>query len=250
MRQRHRNWIIAGKPRGDNHVSYRTYKNAKCQFRSQLRKCAENYLNDLNKDIDEAAELDSAFFSKKINKKRKGSTSSAVSEVEFLEGHVCRDPQQIAAGWGNTFKIFMQTLREIIMTQNLKKKQADSQVDDIMAELSSCSDRDPGHFSILEIRKAVRLLKTKKVCGNDNVYNELLIHGGNALYRQISLLFTDMFTCGYIPDLLEQGVIITLHKGGRKSKKDPNNYRAITLSSAILKLFERILLKLLECNLT
>ena len=59
-----------------------------------------------------------------------------------------------------------------------------------------------------------------------------------------------MFTCGYIPDSLKQGVIITLHKGGRKSKKDPNNYRAITLSSAILKLFERILLKLLECNLT
>ena len=59
-----------------------------------------------------------------------------------------------------------------------------------------------------------------------------------------------MFTCGYIPDLLKQGVIITLHKGGRKSKKGPNNYRAITLLSAILKLFERILLKLLECNLT
>ena len=99
------------------------------------------------------------------------------------------------------------------MTQNLKK-QVDSQVDDIMAELSSCSDRDPGHFSIFELKKAVRLLKTKKACGNDNVYNEHLIHGV------------------------------------RKSKKDPNNYRAITLSSAILKLFERILLKLLECNLT
>ena len=58
------------------------------------------------------------------------------------------------------------------------KKQVDSQVDDIMAELSSFSNRDPGHFSILEIRKAVRLLKTKKACGNDNVYNEHLIHGG------------------------------------------------------------------------
>ena len=119
-----------------------------------------------------------------------------------------------------------------------------------MAELSSCSDRDPGRFSIFELRKAVRLLKAKKACGNDNEYNEHLIHGGNELYRQISLLFTDMFTCGYFPDLLKQGVIITLHKGVRKSKKEPNNYRAITLSSAILKLFERILLKLLECNLT
>ena len=91
-----------------------------------------------------------------------------------------------------------------------------------MAGLSSCSDRDPGHFSILEIRKAVRLLNSKKAYGNDNVYNEHLIRGGNELYRQISLLFTDMFTCGFIPNLLKQGVIITLHKGGRKAKKDPN----------------------------
>ena len=185
----------------------------------------------------------------KINKKRKGSTSSAGSEVKFLKGHVCRDPQQIAASWGNTFKIFMRTLERDHYDAEFKK-QVDLQVDNIMAELSSCSDRDPGHLSILEIRKAVRLLKTKKACGNDNVYNEHLIHGGNELYCQISLLFTDMFTCRYIPDLLKQGVIITLHKGGRKSKKDPNNYRAITLSSAILKLFERVLLKLHECNLT
>ena len=134
------------------------------------------------------------------------------------------------------------------MMQNFQN-QVDSQVDDIMAELSLCSDRDPGHFSNLEIRKAVRLPKTKNACSNDNVYNEHLIHGGNELFHQIALLFTDMFTCGYIPDSLKQVVIITLHKGGRISKKDPNNYRAISFSSAILKLFECILFKL-ECNLT
>ena len=47
-----------------------------------------------------------------------------------------------------------------------------------------------------------------------------------------------------------QGIIITLHKGGRKSKTDPNNYRAITLSSAILKLFERLLLARVEANIS
>ena len=249
MRQRRRSWIVAGKPRGDNHVSFREYKNAKCQFRSQHRKCAEKYLNDLNKDIDEAAELDSAFFWKKVNKKRKGSTSSAGSEVEFSKGHVCRDPQQIATGWGEYFQRLYADTESDHYDEEFKT-QVDLQVDDIMAELSSCSDRDPGHFSVSEIKKAVKLLKTKKACGNDNIYNEHLIHGGNELFRQLSMLYTDMFTCGYIPDSLKQGVIITLHKGGRKSKKDPNNYRAITLSSAILKLFERILLKLLECNLT
>ena len=46
-----------------------------------------------------------------------------------------------------------------------------------MAELSSCPDRDPGNFSVLEIRKAVKLLKSKKACGNDNIYNEHILHG-------------------------------------------------------------------------
>ena len=41
MRQRRRDWILAGKPRGDNDESYRQYKHAKRQFRNQHRKCAE-----------------------------------------------------------------------------------------------------------------------------------------------------------------------------------------------------------------
>ena len=63
-------------------------------FGINIGNAQKNYLNELNKDIDDAAELDSAFFWRKINRKRKGSTS----EVEF-KGQVCSDPQQIATGW-------------------------------------------------------------------------------------------------------------------------------------------------------
>ena len=51
-------------------------------------------------------------------------------------------------------------------------------------------------------------------------------------------LFTQMFCIGYIPDRMKSGTIITLHKGGKKRTDDPNNYRAITLTSVVLKLFE------------
>ena len=40
------------------------------------------------------------------------------------------------------------------------KEHVDLQVNNIMNELSSCSDRYPGHFLVSEIRKAVKLLKT------------------------------------------------------------------------------------------
>ena len=59
-----------------------------------------------------------------------------------------------------------------------------------------------------------------------------------------------MYNNSYIPPSLKQGIIISLHKGGRKSKTDPNNYRAITLSSVLLKLFERIILEMVEACLS
>ena len=49
---------------------------------------------------------------------------------------------------------------------------------------------------------------------------------------------------------MKEGIIITLHKGGKKSKIDPNNYRAINLSSAILKLFEKLLLEKVKSAIT
>ena len=121
MRQRRRNWIIGGKPRGGgggNDVSYRTYKNAKCQLRSQHRKCAENYSNDLNKDIDEAAELDSAFFWKKSTRSVKDLHQAQVLKWNFYNVMSAVIHSRFLLGRGNTFKIFMRTLREIIMTQN------------------------------------------------------------------------------------------------------------------------------------
>jgi len=51
-------------------------------------------------------------------------------------------------------------------------------------------------------------------------------------------VFTQMFRTGYIPDRMKCGTIITLHKGGKKRTDDPNKYRAITLTSVILKLLK------------
>ena len=46
----------------------------------------------------------------------------------------------------------------------------------------------------------------------------------------------------HVPVEMKRGTIITLFKGGNKRKDDPDNYRAITLSSVLLKLLERIIL--------
>ena len=99
-------------------------------------------------------------------------------------------------------------------------------------------------------RKAVKTLKKKEACGQDCVYNEPSIHGSDTLYEHLAKFYTDIFNTLCIQSCLKQGIIIILHKGGRKSKTDPNNYRAITLSSDILKLFERLLLVRVEASIS
>ena len=59
-------------------------------------------------------------------------------------------------------------------------------------------------------------------------------------------LFTAMLRLSHIPDDMKKGVIITLYKGGNKAKSDPNSYRAITLSSVFVRLYESVLLHILD----
>ena len=120
----------------------------------------------------------------------------------------------------------------------------------IKEEIASVRNSNSTYISIKDDKKAVKVLKKKKACGHDCIYNEHLINGGDVLYEQLAKFYTDMYNNSYIPPSLKQGIIITLHKGGRKSKTDPNNYRTITLSSVLLKVFERIILEMVEASLS
>ena len=215
MREKRRKWIIEGRPRGLNFSTYKDYKNAKRLFRAQHPKCAEAFLTELNLEIDQAAELDSAVFWKKVNSRRKLSHINAGAEIKF-GSNVCRDPKEIAKGWGHYFRdLYSDTERSHYDARF--KHEVDQKVQNIMTEIKSSRDRDPAFISVDNVRTAVKLLKGKKACGPDCIYNEHLINGGSMLYKQLAIFFTDMYNYGYIPARLKQGIIITLHKGGRKS---------------------------------
>ena len=239
MRNARRLWISEGRPRGNNHASYRKYKAAKCQFRSHHRLCAEDYLSSLNAEIDQFAELDSAYFWKMVNGRRKLSSLGTGCQIEF-NGRIHRDPEEIAIGWGNYFHaLYSDTERPHF--DPLYRNIIDTRLENVMQELSNTHDSDSVTFTVDMVKETIQKLKKKKACGCDNVYNEHLLYGTDKLFAEL-VLFSDMYNYSYIPKSMKRGTIITLHKGGRKSKKDPNNYRAITLTSAVLKLFERLVL--------
>ena len=113
-------------------------------------------------------------------------------------------------------------------------------VDDLKMQFKEFNLENDIYMSDLQL--ALKRLKTGKACGLDGIYTEHLKYGGDTLHEFLLSLFNLMYTHSYIPLGLKRGLIITLYKGGNKRKDDPSSYRAITLSSSILKLYEGILL--------
>ena len=90
-----------------------------------------------------------------------------------------------------------------------------------------------------EISKCIKELKNKKSSGCDSVLNEMLKYGHYYLLQPLKKLFNLVLCSSKYPSLWSFGTITPLHKKG--SISDPSNYRGITISSCIGKLFNKIL---------
>ena len=100
-----------------------------------------------------------------------------------------------------------------------------------------------------EIKQHLQVIKCSKggkACGEDRVYYENFIYGGPIVPDILRKLFSAMLKFSHTPTAMKRGIIITLYKGGKRKKSDPNSYRAITLLSVVLKLYEKVLLSLFK----
>ena len=94
-------------------------------------------------------------------------------------------------------------------------------------------------FTINEIKQSISKLKNGKSCGPDQILNEFLTNGKDALCGPISKLFNIILTSKCFPQTWSIGTISSLYKNG--DHLDPNNYRGITLLSCLSKLFPNTL---------
>ena len=67
-------------------------------------------------------------------------------------------------------------------------------------------------------------------------YGDMIVQS----YKSRSKQSTLMFILSYIPINMKRGIIVTIFKGGNKIRNDPNNYRTITLSSILIRLYEAV----------
>lgn len=245
MKSKRINWINVGRPRNADNKYHKSYKNAKRVFRRVHRHTVENHLRQLHDEIDKLAEVDSGMFWREVNRRRKKTASQAGSEIKF-NGRVIRDPQNIANEWGKYFRELYTPSQNVAFDSSFKSSIC-NELENIMSQ--NVTENLNEHIVYeTDIEAATRLCKKGKACGDDNIFYEHIIYGGPIVCKVLANLFTSMLKLSYAPAQMKRGIIITLHKGGRKRKDDPNNYRAITLSSVLLKLYERILLFRIESN--
>ena len=90
-----------------------------------------------------------------------------------------------------------------------------------------------------EILKAVKSLKNGKSAGADCISNEMIKNGIPVLLEPLCKLFNFIFQKGTFPKIWNESYISLIHKKG--DKLNPNNYRGISITSNLGKLFNKII---------
>ena len=176
-----------------------------CAFRKLHRVKVEQFLDGLNAEIDQAAEIDSAYFWKLVNQRKRSSNSSPGCEIKF-NGVTYRDSKAKAEQWGSYFKeIYTPSISSSDNNSEYKIREYENN----KSSLINISYNDIPDVSTDEIIFACKRAKRNKACGYDNIYYENIIYGGDILYALIAKLFSYMDKYGYTPNTMKKGIIIT-----------------------------------------
>jgi hypothetical protein len=224
----HNLWRMVGSPRQG--VINAARLTAKLDYKHAVKQAALNFeQNNVN-------ELDNLFADKRPkdfwrcwNSKFKKSLSQPVT----IEGQ--SDPAAIA----DTFKHFYANVY-------VDSSSNDSSVHEFNnAYLSmprdKCDDRIVVDVDTLE--RCLRSLKCNKAASFDGIMSEHIIYSHPVIVLHLKFLFSMMLNHSYVPAAFGQGIVIPILKDRHGDLGSVDNYRPITISPVISKVFELLLLE-------
>jgi endonuclease/exonuclease/phosphatase family metal-dependent hydrolase len=115
---------------------------------------------------------------------------------------------------------------------------SDSSNYNINIDYSNDNDFDIS-FCHRHIRKLLSDINSNKANGPDGIHGKILKFCAVSLSYPLSILFNLSYNTGSIPSEWKLANVVPIHKKG--SKEDVENYRPISLTCLVMKIFERIL---------
>jgi hypothetical protein len=91
-----------------------------------------------------------------------------------------------------------------------------------------------------EVKEAISKLKLRKNDGFLGLSSDHFVHAGDDLAVHIALLISSCILHGNVPDELCLTAVTPTPKGNNADLSELNNYRGISLSSIICKIFDLV----------
>ena len=200
------------------------------RFDRSVQKCKRQYWNKVQSDLLESCNKTPTEFWKTIGKIGVVNARNDKIPMETVQqdGSVSNSFNQILDKWKSTFEKLYTSEKE---EQSYNITEPPSTSDDQSA-LSNGID-------ILEVEKAVKSLNKNKATGHDELPAEVI--QSPACINYLHKLFSVCFENGTIPKMWTADIIHPVLKDPVTDKRDPLNYRGITVTSSVYKAYCQIL---------
>jgi exonuclease III len=96
---------------------------------------------------------------------------------------------------------------------------------------------------VVSIERCISMLKLNKAAGYDSLVAEHIVHSHPSIVLHLKLLFSMMLIHAYVPNAFGIGLVVPIIKDRHGDPSAVDNYRPITLSPVISKIFESFLLE-------
>ena len=163
--------------------------------------------------------------------KRFSSLKSNIGPIKDSDGQLKHHPKEMADLLQKQYSsVFSDPAAEGLDSEATKVHPAESELSDI-----PINEKDMAY--------AMNELNPWSSAPDNEIPAKILKNCREALCVPLTVLWKQSFASGYIPELFKQQFIAPIFK--KDSKTDPANYRPVSLTSHIIKIFERVIRKYL-----
>lgn len=204
----------------NNICDYELFSNYRARFKTECSSCYFRYI----RLVEDSISVNSKYFWSYISKRK--STSSIPSSM-FYRDKKANDPEQICS----LFSAFFHSVFEP-STARPATWQPDTPTADNSVAIADI------HIDLSSIKTALKTLDPTKGPGPDGLPVCFLRSTADALAYPLYILYNKCLAEGVFPSIWKHANITPVHKNG--DKHDIENYRPISILSALSKMFESL----------